>query len=261
MILFPLGNPIFANLGPAGMSIFYVSTIVSQLTFSSGSVFKGAVGSELIEVVPFFHNMANTIAASLGGSSDGENDAMIIATTITAYALSSMVTGLVFYLMGRFRFGYVVGFIPRHILTGCIGGVGWFLVATGFEVSARLNGSLRYDLDTARELLRPEKVPLWLLPLILAVVLFWGQARVTSRYFLPLYILTIPLVFYLAVVAMRAAPDTLRNEGWVFGQPADGEPWWYFYTLYRQSLFLVVAVVVVMVLSPLLSPLSLARSY
>ena len=48
MILFPLGNPIFAGLGPAGMSIFYVSTIVSQLVFSSGSIFKGAVGSELV---------------------------------------------------------------------------------------------------------------------------------------------------------------------------------------------------------------------
>ncbi len=34
MILFPLGNPVFASLGPAGISIFYVSTIVSQLTFS-----------------------------------------------------------------------------------------------------------------------------------------------------------------------------------------------------------------------------------
>ena len=48
MILFPLGNPVFANLGPAGISIFYVSTIVSQLTFSSASAFKGGVGSELV---------------------------------------------------------------------------------------------------------------------------------------------------------------------------------------------------------------------
>lgn len=48
MILFPLGKPIFQNLGSAGISIFYVSTIVSQLTFSSGSIFKGAVGSELV---------------------------------------------------------------------------------------------------------------------------------------------------------------------------------------------------------------------
>lgn len=48
MILFPLGNPIFSNLGPAGISIFYVSTIISQLTFSFGSIFRGGVGSELV---------------------------------------------------------------------------------------------------------------------------------------------------------------------------------------------------------------------
>lgn len=48
MILFPLGNPIFANLGPAGISIFYVSCIISQATFSLGSKFRGGVGSELV---------------------------------------------------------------------------------------------------------------------------------------------------------------------------------------------------------------------
>ena len=48
MILFPLGSPIFANLGSAGISIFYVSTIISQLTFSFGSIFRGGIGSELV---------------------------------------------------------------------------------------------------------------------------------------------------------------------------------------------------------------------
>ena len=60
MILFPLGKPIFANLGSAGISIFYVSTIVSQITFSTGSIFRGAVGSELVSVpVGSGHRVAN----------------------------------------------------------------------------------------------------------------------------------------------------------------------------------------------------------
>jgi len=49
MILFPLGEPIFANTGPDGISMFYISCIVSQLVFSlGGSIFKGAVGSEMV---------------------------------------------------------------------------------------------------------------------------------------------------------------------------------------------------------------------
>lgn len=51
MILFPLGQPIFANLGPDGISMFYVSCIVSQLVYSlGGSVFKGGIGSEMVRL-------------------------------------------------------------------------------------------------------------------------------------------------------------------------------------------------------------------
>ena len=49
MILFPLGQPIFEKLGPDGISMFYVSCIISQLVYSlGGSVFKGGVGSEMV---------------------------------------------------------------------------------------------------------------------------------------------------------------------------------------------------------------------
>ncbi|KAK1830019.1 sulfate transporter family-domain-containing protein [Podospora conica] len=233
MILFPLGHPIFAGLGSAGISIFYVSTIISQLTFSAGSIFKGGVGSELIEVVPFFHSMAMTITGIVG---DDSPDA-VIATTITSYALSSMLTGTVFYLMGKFKFGYIVGFIPRHILIGCIGGVGWFLVATGFEVTARMNGSLEYDFDTLKRLMQPDTVPLWVIPFVLAVILFYGQTRVASKFFLPGYIVAIPILFYIVVFSVNSLnPDMLRDQGWIFEGPPAGEPWWYFYTLYKFNL-------------------------
>jgi len=178
--------------------------------------------------------MAATITDLVGES----NPDAVIATTITSYALSSMLTGTVFYLMGKFKFGYLVGFIPRHILIGCIGGVGWFLVATGFEVTARLDGSLNYDLETLKRLMRGDTVPLWIIPLVLAVMLFYGQSKVKSKYFLPLYILAIPAAFYAFALALghgAVQPDVLRGQGWVFEGPPAGEPWWYFYTLYSMS--------------------------
>jgi SulP family sulfate permease len=49
MILFPLGEHIFEKTGPDGISMFYVSCIVSQLVYSlGGSRFKGGVGSEMV---------------------------------------------------------------------------------------------------------------------------------------------------------------------------------------------------------------------
>ncbi|KKA28253.1 hypothetical protein TD95_005139 [Thielaviopsis punctulata] len=233
MILFPLGSPIFSHLGSAGISIFYVSTIISQLTFSTGSIFRGSVGSELIEVVPFFHNMAGKITDLVGDDKPDE----VIATTIVAYSISSTVTGLVFWLMGKFKFGYMVGFIPRHILIGCIGGVGFFLILTGFEVSARLDGGVQYDMETLRQLMDPETFWQWVIPFVLAIALFWGHSKIKSKYFLPLYILGIPFIFYFFVLSLDSLNvDTLRGSGWIFTGPPAGEPWWYFYTLYQFKL-------------------------
>lgn len=175
--------------------------------------------------------MAATIESIVG---EDQPDA-VIATTITSYALSSMLTGIVFYLMGKFRLGYIVGFIPRHILIGCIGGVGWFLVATGFEVSARLE-EFRYDLGTGQKLIQADTLPLWLIPLGLSILLFGLQKKITSQYFLSIFILLIPMLFYIVVLSLRSLDtESLRHDGWIFNAPPAGEPWWYFWTLYSKS--------------------------
>ncbi len=51
MIIFPSAG-VFAGLGPMGVSMFFVSTVISQLTYTfGGSGFAGANGSMMIEVV------------------------------------------------------------------------------------------------------------------------------------------------------------------------------------------------------------------
>lgn len=176
--------------------------------------------------------MAFTIMAKVGE----DNPQAVIATTITSYAISSMLTGLVFFLMGSCGFGYIVGFIPRHILIGCIGGVGWFLVATGFEVSARLDGNLNYDIPTFNKMFESETLILWVIPLSLAVLLYWSQSKIRSKYYLPAYILMIPAIFYFFVLSINGLDiHGLRKSGWIFEGPEAGEPWWAFYSLYSES--------------------------
>ena len=252
MILFPLGNPTFRGLGPEGISMFYVSCIVSQLTYSlGGSIFKGGIGSEMvkplqtledavltdlkIEVVPFFHKMAFTILARVG---DGEDrKAAVLATTVAAYAMSSILTGAVFYIMGLCKLGSLIGFFPRHILIGCIGGVGWFLVATGLEISARLNGNLEYSISTLQKLFRSDTVALWMIPLALAVVLQIAKRWVKHPLTDATFFLSIIAVFYYYVAAIEelTLPE-LRNEGWIFAAPDVGKPFYSFYELYNWNL-------------------------
>ena len=229
MILFPLGNKIFEDLGSDGIAMFYVSTIIAQVVYSAGgSVFKGGIGSEMIEVVPFFHKMAFTILNKIGD----DHPESVLATTILAFSLSSILTGAVFFLMGACGLGALIGFFPRHILIGCIGGVGWFLVATGVEVSARISGNLNYDLATAKQLIRADTILLWTIPLGLAIILLTIQRFVKSNLLVGGYFISVAALFYFFKFALDIQMETLHSRGWVFDSPPADNPWYHFYTLY-----------------------------
>ncbi|KAJ6189397.1 hypothetical protein N7519_004305, partial [Penicillium mononematosum] len=232
MILFPLGEPLFAHLGTDGISMFYVSTIISQVVFScGGSIFKGGIGSEMIEVVPFFHQMAFTIMNSIGK----DNPKSVIATTILAFSVSSILTGLVFFLMGVCGLGSLIGFFPRHILIGCIGGVGYFLLQTGMEVSARLPGSLEYNIPTIQKLFHLDTFPLWMIPLFLAIGLLVLKRFVRSNFLVGGYFIAVAAVFYIVILSARISMGALRHNGWVFDAPSSNNPWYHFYSLYDLS--------------------------
>lgn len=177
--------------------------------------------------------MAFLILAKIGE----DNAKAVLATTILSYSISSVVTGVVFFLMGKCKLGTLIGFFPRHILIGCIGGVGWFLVATGLEVSARLDGNLNYDLPTLEKLFQADTVALWLVPLSLALFLFLIKHFVKHPLIDATYFLSIIAIFYFFVAAIDQLelPD-LRNKGWVFKAPDAGVPFYHFYTLYGKSL-------------------------
>jgi len=233
IILFPLGEEAFSNLGPDGVSMFYVSCIISQLTYSTGSIFKGGVGSEMIEVVPFFHKMTYMIMGTMGS----ENVEALRATVITSYAMSSIITGLVFFVLGSARLGTLVNFFPHSILTGCIGGVGIFLFLTGIEVSARLDGNLEFSMATLEKLFSADTVVLWIPPLVLAITLLVIKQYYDRPWLVPAFYIAITTMFYIVTSAVPSVSmDGLRNSGWVFEAPAAGVPFYNFYSYYKFAL-------------------------
>jgi SulP family sulfate permease len=233
IILFPLGEEVFKDLGPDGVSMFYVSCIISQLVYSTGSIFRGGVGSEMIEVVPFFHKMAYLIMAKMGTA----NPDALRATVITSYAMSSIITGFVFLGLGAARLGTLVNFFPHSILTGCIGGVGIFLFVTGIEVSARLDGNLELSKTVLAKLFEADTVVLWIPPLALAIILLTIKHFYDRPWLVPAYYIGITALFYIITTAVPSINmEDLRSHGWVFQAPASGVPFYNFYSYYKFTL-------------------------
>lgn len=126
----------------------------SILTLAHGVIGNGSM---MIEVVPFYHSIAGIIAASITVESGNS----VVATTMFAFALSSILTGMVFFLLGYLKLGSLSEFFPRHILVGCIGGVGFFLLQTGVEISAQIDESVGIDAGIIEHLFDNEVLPLW----------------------------------------------------------------------------------------------------
>jgi hypothetical protein len=126
MIIFPASSQsIPETAASAGISMFLLSTMISQIVLTcGGSAFKGAVGSMMIEVMPFLQIICAIIESEMKGS----ESRAILATIMCAYAMSCIMTGLVFLLVGVLKLGNFIHFFPRHILMGCIGGIGLFLI-------------------------------------------------------------------------------------------------------------------------------------
>lgn len=230
MIIFPITEPIFSHMGPSGLSMFYVSTIISQLTYSSGfSNFPAGVGSEMIEVTPFFHSMALSIKDALPGKDDE-----ILTTTIFSYVISSVVTGLTFYVLGRMKLGKIVGFFPRHILIGCIGGVGYFLVVTGLEVTTRV-AKLEYNWGFISHMFTDVDVLLkWLVPVLLTVLLIVTQKHFQNSLVLPtFYIATLFAFHFLVAIIPSISLSKLRSMGWIFPVAASKDKWYDHYKLFK----------------------------
>lgn len=235
MIMFPISEAVFSSLAPAGLSMFYMSCVISQLVYScGGSAFEAGIGSEMIEVTPFFHTMAWSILREMNEASD---DA-VIATTITSYAVSSLVTGVVFYALGKFKLGSLVGFFPRHILVGCIGGVGYFLIVTGIEVSSRLEGGISYNWETAHYLFSNHITLLqWLIPLWLTTLLIFIEMKYHNSLLVPLYFIFVFIIFHVIVSLIpNWNLQMVRDYGWIFPAIEGKLPWYSFYSLYKFNL-------------------------
>jgi SulP family sulfate permease len=170
----------------------------------------------------------------LGRLGEGKPEA-VMATVITSYALSSVLTGVIFLLFGLLRLGDLVSFFPRSILLGCIGGVGVFLFLTGIEVSAGLDSNMEWNLDVFKRLISPMTLVLWIVPLCLSILLMVIRHYLSHPMVMPTFFIIVVAIFYIVFAALpNVSLSDLQKHGWVFAAPEAGVPFYNFYTYYSE---------------------------
>jgi sulfate permease, SulP family len=191
-----------------GVQMFLFSTLLCQFVMTSASDFPCAMGMMMVENIPFMHTIAVHVQHRHGCGAVGT------ATVLASFAVSSVVVGVFFWILGAFKLGNAVYFFPKHVILGCIGGVGMFVVKTGLEVSTNLTLTLNHaDLVAFTS---AAVVPLWLVSCAYDIGLRMLNARFQISILPPLYFVLIPPTFYFFLWMCGETIETAHSNHWFF---------------------------------------------
>ncbi|KAJ7277636.1 hypothetical protein C8J57DRAFT_1713361 [Mycena rebaudengoi] len=222
LLIFPSEGGAFKSLQLQGLSMYILSTLSSQIVMTiGGSRFPGALGAMLIEILPFLRGIGSDIRGALGDSHPG-----LIPTVMAAYTLTSFLTGAAFIVLGLLKLGTLVAYFPQTVLTGAIGAIGVSLFILGLALpyppdspalSLSNAGSMLFD-RSHLALLAASFLPAFILSVSLRSrhIDGWTRGLVSNAYYVPVYLLSMPAIFWITVKAGKFSKEFLISTGWLF---------------------------------------------
>ena len=207
-------QPISGFIG-IGTSLMLLSAAIITGFMAIFSSFAGTIAVPQDRVVPIVALMASLVVQRMRGHATPETMAM---TVIVSIALCTILVGLVFYLLGYYRLGNIVRFIPYPVVGGFLAGSGWLLLTGSFRV---MTGDT-FSLYALGSLFRSGQLDAWL-PCVAFGTVTYLAVRFSRHYLsLPIMVLLGAAVFYSWMLAHHQNWDQARSNGWILGAPAQG---------------------------------------
>lgn len=194
---------------PLAAVIFLVGTAVIGIVVGLTSKVAISVASADSQAAAIL----STIAVLMNARIDAfAGPAAMASTMFFIIAVATLLLGLCFHLIARFRLGLLIQLIPLPVVCGFLAGIGWLLFTAGLaEVS-----QLKVNLGNAVRLFEPARVAQWLPAMVAGAAILWLTNRKKYPFVLPGVLLAGIVVFYAVVVAFDIPLGTLRKAGWLF---------------------------------------------
>jgi SulP family sulfate permease len=207
-------GPISSFMG-AGTSLMLLSAGIISIFMALFSSFAGTIAIPQDRVVPIVALMTGLIIQRMRGHASPESMAV---TVMAAIAVSSVLIGLVFYLLGTYRLGNIVRFIPYPVVGGFLAGSGWLLLTGSFGV---MTGET-FSFLSLRHFFDAGLLSAWWPCMVFGLVTYLA-VRFTRHYLtLPILILLGAAGFYAWMLERHAGWDQARSYGWILGAPTHG---------------------------------------
>lgn len=199
-------GPLASGFG-AGVSTMLASCVILAALVAWRSRYPASVAQVQETGIAI---LAAAVAAATGTMATASSEEKI-ATAFAILAVSTVGTGLLFYLFGRFRFGALVRFLPYSVIAGFLAGSGWLLFEGALMMIADTGG-----LFAMLAALSEPQVLFILIPAVLfALAMAAGLRLSSSPLAAPVIMLAAIGLFHAALWAGGLPAETARELRWL----------------------------------------------
>lgn len=200
-----------------GIGLILLGWLPPLLVINLFSSYKGNFTSGQDAPAAILAVMAAGIMQGMSSSSAQEKFITVVAASI----LTTVLTGLVYVLLGQFKLGSLVRFLPYPVIGGFLAGTGWLLVTGGIGVMADVSFHIG-DLGT---LFQPGILLRWAPGLVFAFITLLILNRYDHFLILPGMLLGTAILFYGIVFFTNTPVSTLSAQGWLLGPFSNANLW------------------------------------
>ena len=200
---------------PQGIGILLIGSIIFALFSALTATYPLILSAPQDIPIAILALMAVSIGAGINGQMVAEEAFQFI---FVAIGVTSVLVGLFFWILGHFRLGKLVRFIPFPVVGGFLAGTGWLIVKFSFTMMTDMD----LTLVNLEHFIESDIFFQWFPGLVFAVVMLLAGRRF-SHYLLTPGILTGSIIlFYGLMFAQGFTFGELENRGFLLGPFPEG---------------------------------------
>ena len=201
---------------PQGIGILLFGSLIFALFSAVTASYPIIISAPQDIPIAILALMATTIVSTSGSSWSAQEQYEFIFVTI---GLTSVLVGLFFYILGKFKLGKLVRFIPFPVVGGFLAGTGWLIVQFSFSMMTDVDPTI----NNLSAFFTSDMLIRWVPGAIFAIVLLILH-RYISHYLLMPTVLTIGIgLFYIVSFFNGVSVSELESGGYLLGPfPEEG---------------------------------------
>lgn len=201
-----------------GISLGVFSAMVLGLFVALHSSYPGSIAIPQPRIAPLSLLVATAAATAMGAQANPEK---LFLTVVASLCVTSVTTGLVLLVLGSFKAGRFVRFVPYPVVGGFLAGAGWLLVAGAYKVMTAKPVGLESTVESGAWGDSMVLVPGLVLAVTLVLILRRGMHYLST----PVTLVGSILLFYLMLYGAGGDTGAAFQQGWLLGPLPDGDGW------------------------------------